>query len=544
MTTVSLGAAPGERPSRLVNVALALWAISALISFIVTLIQSISNVGVVYDYGTPLTASFISLVSLLLIVFFTVWANLMYAGMTAFGVWFWLITGLSWSLFGFMTMVSLATLPGESLAAGLSFLFWMLPGALIAVQSYQLRQNTEANNKKCCDGAKSHISGCVLTVCMAPVLLFVLVCMAAIWVQSMISAADYATFKPLGSIYTITAQVGPPSNTVHLRMHMACYGPKQTSNTTWIFEHGGGSNSNSLKYLADRIAVAGYRACVYDRLGYGWTPSMVTREFSNPARATFEPDHSLLSKLLSAAGETGPYICVGHSAGAEKCLRFAAFSNHSVKAIAYLDGYPDFVRAGSTAGGGVFTPNDALIGTLKLFAFLSGPTGFTRGTVGRTTPEYVPKEQAAANMAMYAQTRFWFSQLWDVVADMSAGVDGYAYSKLGGSQDTTTGLVTYGKSLDLVIGVYPAASTVLPLDCAQTPRDYCCGDAKSTSDCIKAGKNRAAYDQQARLYANSTAIQPGIFQVAPVGSEHGCPYSSPYAEWLVQTLLSNLTSTP
>lgn len=46
-------------------------------------------------------------------------------------------------------------------------------------------------------------------------------------------------------------------------------------------------------------------------------------------------------------GEEGPFVCAGHSAGAESCLWFA-HERPDVEGVAMMDGYPDLIRAGAT----------------------------------------------------------------------------------------------------------------------------------------------------------------------------------------------------
>lgn len=524
------------RPSLSFNLTLVAISIAALIAFIVTLLQGIQSVGVIWDNYTPMTPSFLSLVSFLWCFFFLIWANLFPRHNSRTGVWLWFLTAIVWCFCGFASMIAFATMPGDGLSAGLSFLFWLIPGFLVAVQTNAIRvnQSFSGSAKPCCSSGECCTVACWLMILAMPVLMFIAAITVAITNQTISSSLDVGRFTPMGTIYQLSTNLPGDSSPKTIRMHLACFGPKSTSNTTWILEHGGGSNSNSLKYLADRLAAVGYRACVYDRLGYGWTPSFIVKD--NASR--FDSDAVLLTRLLAAANEQGPFVCVGHSAGAEKCLRFAALTNSQVRGIAFLDGYPDYVRAASI---GLFQPNYALVGATKLFAFLLGPTGFTRGFVGSTPAGYVPQEWAKANTALYAQNRFWTSQMADVVGDIGSGVEAYAYRSLNGTQDSTSGLVTYGRTLNITIAVFPAASTVSPLDCVAVPKDFCCNSGKGTSDCDKAIAERGKYLNQSLLYANTLGVQPGIHVIAPTGSDHGFPYTLPYADWLVGVLLQNFT---
>lgn len=60
----------------------------------------------------------------------------------------------------------------------------------------------------------------------------------------------------------------------------------------------------------------GVRACAYDRAGYGWSDASGSR--SSPADVADE-----LAALLDNAGETGPYLLVGHSLGGIYARQFA-----------------------------------------------------------------------------------------------------------------------------------------------------------------------------------------------------------------------------
>jgi pimeloyl-ACP methyl ester carboxylesterase len=318
-------------------------------------------------------------------------------------------------------------------------------------------------------------------------------------------------------------------NGMDIKMHLYCAGTKG-SNRTWVFEHGGGSNSVALKYVADELGKRGYRACTYDRLGYGWTPSFVTRINGSPA----EGDESLLLKLLAAGGEAGPFICVGHSAGAEKCLRLAIASSQ-VTAIGFVDGYPDLVRPAYDRKGNF--NGGALVAVLKMFAFLIGPTGFTRGMFGAAPPDFVPKDFSAAFTSLYAQNRYWFSQLWDVAADATSG-DTFVYKSLQGSRNSTTGLISYGKTLNIKVGIFPADATVTGWNCSSSPVPKCCTDTSEA--CTNFINERKTYNDQSLLYAETIGVNPGVRTVSPAGTDHGYPYTGTGADWLVSQLISNL----
>jgi pimeloyl-ACP methyl ester carboxylesterase len=497
-------------------------------TFIGSLVAGLNTPGVHYINTNPLTVSWIAVASTILSMLHLIWISLFFDALTQVGLALWIFVGMVTAAVGFINTIAFAVLPNDAGAAAVSFLLWTIPGCLIAFLSFQIRADKQTKKTHCCSLTALRQPSTFCVGFMAMIVLFVFAFILATCVQATSSAADYNTFKPLGTIYTIRSKEG-----IYLQLHMACMGPTAAS-MTWIFEHGGGSNSASLKYIADRIADRGYRSCVYDRLGYGWTPSYVTTLDATK----FSSSAEILTMLLDKAGEKGPYVCVGHSAGAEKCLRFAAY-NSQVKAIGFLDGYPDIIRAGSLRPGR-YAPNNALLSVLKLTAVLLGPTGITRGLVGKADPGYVPKSLASANTACYAQSRFWFSQYWDVQGDIGSGDAGYAFLSLQGSQDSR-GLVRYNASLQVKVGIYPAESTVTPLNCDAKPNDFCCTSGKGSNDCNAVASDNSMYLQQAELYANTVGTTPGVMLVAPPGSDHGFPYTNTYADWLVNALIANLT---
>src|SRR5437879_1710683 len=112
--------------------------------------------------------------------------------------------------------------------------------------------------------------------------------------QSIASANDRHTFPPPGRLVDLGGY----------RLHIYCTGQRVAGRPTVIFE--GGLGAPSLVWTLVQPGVAEHaRACSYDRAGYGWSePSPQPR---NARQIVGE-----LHKLLQQAGETGPYILVGH----------------------------------------------------------------------------------------------------------------------------------------------------------------------------------------------------------------------------------------
>ena len=89
------------------------------------------------------------------------------------------------------------------------------------------------------------------------------------------------------------------------RMRMVCDGERQPGRAVVVFEAGAYSGSADFSWLQPRVS-AFARTCSYDRAGIGW---------SDPTDGPRDPGALAddLQRLLLAAGETGPYLLVGHS---------------------------------------------------------------------------------------------------------------------------------------------------------------------------------------------------------------------------------------
>ncbi len=101
---------------------------------------------------------------------------------------------------------------------------------------------------------------------------------------------------------------GPPGRLVDIggrRLHILCKG--EAPGPTVVIEQGAGSPSVVWQPIQNE-ASAFARVCLYDRAGYQWSdPAPGPRSLSDRAAD--------LHRLLQTAGETGPYVLVGHSYG-------------------------------------------------------------------------------------------------------------------------------------------------------------------------------------------------------------------------------------
>ena len=96
------------------------------------------------------------------------------------------------------------------------------------------------------------------------------------------------------------------------KLHINCTG---TGSPTVVLEPGLGEPSTAMAWIAPDVA-ATTRVCVYDRAGRGWSESAGAPQDGVQVATD-------LHTLLDRAGEHGPYVLAGHSAGGLYVLNFA-----------------------------------------------------------------------------------------------------------------------------------------------------------------------------------------------------------------------------
>ena len=110
------------------------------------------------------------------------------------------------------------------------------------------------------------------------------------------------------------------------RLHLSCSG---TGAPTVVLLNGLGETSPQWARVKPAVART-TRVCAYDRAGQGWSDDSPHR--SDAANAVSD-----LHRLLSAAGETGPYVLAGHSTGGVHALAYIARYPREVTGIVLLD---------------------------------------------------------------------------------------------------------------------------------------------------------------------------------------------------------------
>jgi pimeloyl-ACP methyl ester carboxylesterase len=110
------------------------------------------------------------------------------------------------------------------------------------------------------------------------------------------------------------------------RLDFRCYGHGAP---TVLLESGFGAGANAWGLVSARIAPV-TRVCSYDRAGYGFSdPGPLPRDGAAIARD--------LDQGLKAAGISGPYVLVGHSAGGMYARLFAARRRSQIAGLVFVD---------------------------------------------------------------------------------------------------------------------------------------------------------------------------------------------------------------
>lgn len=111
-----------------------------------------------------------------------------------------------------------------------------------------------------------------------------------------------------------------------IEMHIRCEGE---GSPTIVFESGAGLSSLNW-WEVQQAVVQDARTCVYDRQGLGWSEYTGTTPTSNFVAQA-------LHTLLENAGESGPYVLVGHSLGGLYVREYAAQYPEDVGGIVLID---------------------------------------------------------------------------------------------------------------------------------------------------------------------------------------------------------------
>jgi pimeloyl-ACP methyl ester carboxylesterase len=134
--------------------------------------------------------------------------------------------------------------------------------------------------------------------------------------ETAVRAHDQRTHTAPGTLYDVGDH----------RLHLNCSG---SGSPTVVLENGLGATSANWARVAPEVSRT-TRVCAYDRAGQGWSDDV---DAPQDGLAIVADLHS----LLVVAGEPGPYLLVGHSAGGTYVMTYAAQYPDDVAGMVLLD---------------------------------------------------------------------------------------------------------------------------------------------------------------------------------------------------------------
>jgi pimeloyl-ACP methyl ester carboxylesterase len=139
--------------------------------------------------------------------------------------------------------------------------------------------------------------------------------------QAVATVLDRRNFPPPGQMVDVGGY----------RLHLYCAGE---GSPTVILETMSDGNSAVWGWIRPELART-TRVCVYDRAGWGWSDN-------GPAPRDAQQTVAELDTLLERAGETGPYVLVGHSLGGLYVRLYAAQHAEDIVGVVLIDAsHPD-----------------------------------------------------------------------------------------------------------------------------------------------------------------------------------------------------------
>lgn len=224
-----------------------------------------------------------------------------------------------------------------------------------------------------------------------------------------------------GAIYEAIAARGdaerypPPGRLVEVggdRLHIDCAG---SGNPTVVLAAGSGGFSAEWGAVQPRLAAA-TRVCSFDRAGLGW---------SDPGRRPRTPERiaTELHRLLSSAGEEGPYLLVAHSSGGKHARLFAAEHRREVAGMVLVDARHEYVDEHRTRA--QIAAEAAQSRRFRQIVGVAGRLGVVRPLWASAWPSFVP---GSANLAPATRTAIGVLQARPRQVESTLEEDGAAFA--------------------------------------------------------------------------------------------------------------------
>ncbi|TAJ72326.1 MAG: alpha/beta fold hydrolase [Phenylobacterium sp.] len=160
------------------------------------------------------------------------------------------------------------------------------------------------------------------------------------------------------------------------KLRLVCEGPKaSTAPVVWM-EAGAFSGAADFAAIQQKLTAKGMRSCAYDRAGMGWSDA-------GPEPRDGDAIVADLERLVTASGERGPFILMGHSMAGLYARQFALRNPDKVAGLVLLDAVtPEMI-----AQPGAETFIDRMTGLARLGAAagglgLKGPLYFMGDRIG------------------------------------------------------------------------------------------------------------------------------------------------------------------
>jgi pimeloyl-ACP methyl ester carboxylesterase len=185
----------------------------------------------------------------------------------------------------------------------LTALNWVWPPLMVALTGWMFVQMRRSMTGK---------ARWVLT----PVMVVLVLASIGATYGNIVRTGDQVNFPAPGKLYEIGGH----------RLHLDCRGE---GSPTVVLSNGLGGISAGWARVTGPVA-ATTRVCAYDRAGQGWSDAA-----ASPQDGVQSADE--LHTLLTAAGEHGPYVLVGHSTGGTYAMTYAARYPEQVAGLVLLD---------------------------------------------------------------------------------------------------------------------------------------------------------------------------------------------------------------